>query len=260
MTVFQFFENVYISLQNKILQMYNGMISFKTVWQSNPPTPVSRFDSVKVHLQKERKCVPCASRSREVSPLSLPLLGQTKPGTTSHWAQPVSPTHTHTHTHTHTRAHTHTHTHTKHWREETRQRERACERIQASLSLSLSVSLSLKCLFLYFLVFFTFSITFMFFYSVNLIHHLYVHSSSAFICSQSTHNFPLAVLRSIHLILSLPSATSLSLSLSLCIYIWTPLSGILTTASLFFRETSSDTQTSKTPRNPQNKEVGCRCL
>ena len=146
MTVFQFFENVYISLQNKILQMYNSMISFKTVWQSNPPTPVSRFDSVKVHLQKERKCVPCASRSREVSPLSLPLLGQTKPGTTSHWAQPVSPTHTHTHTHahTHTRTHAHTHTHTHTLNTEGRRQGREKEHVREFKPLSLSLCLSLS--------------------------------------------------------------------------------------------------------------------
>lgn len=54
--------------------------------------------SVKVHLQKQRKCVPCVSQQRDVSLSLLPRLDRTKPGTTSHWAQPVSVSHTHTHT------------------------------------------------------------------------------------------------------------------------------------------------------------------
>lgn len=75
----QFFEHVYILLQNKILQIHT-----RSEMHSNPPTPVSRFDSVKVHLQKERKCVPYVSQPREESLPLLQLLGQTKPGTTSH--------------------------------------------------------------------------------------------------------------------------------------------------------------------------------
>lgn len=50
--------------------------------------PVLTLDGVKVHLQKERKRVPCVSQSREAISPPLPLLGQTKPGTTSHRAQP----------------------------------------------------------------------------------------------------------------------------------------------------------------------------
>lgn len=60
--------------------------------------PSRHICSVKVHLQKQRKCVPCVSQQRDVSLSLLPRLDRTKPGTTSHWAQPVSLSHTHTHT------------------------------------------------------------------------------------------------------------------------------------------------------------------
>lgn len=61
--------------------------------------PVFTLYSVKVHYQKERKCVPCVSLSREVGYCCCccRCLVGIKPGTTSHRVQPISPAHTDTH-------------------------------------------------------------------------------------------------------------------------------------------------------------------
>lgn len=156
-----------------------------------PLLPVLHFDSIKVRLQKERKCVPCVSQSREASSLLLLLLSETKCGTTSHWAQPcLSPTHTDTHV--------------KHWREETRQRERACKRIQASLSLSLTRAPSS-----FFLLFFFLSphsepsAIFLMYYTVNFV------TSPAFVYSFWLLS---GLCPSIHLICSFPPLAFSSLN------------------------------------------------
>lgn len=57
--------------QHTILQFYSSSSS-----KSNPPTRAYwHFDSVKAHLQKERKCVPCVSQPSRVSMSLQPLLG-----------------------------------------------------------------------------------------------------------------------------------------------------------------------------------------